>query len=122
MHNSWLYIIHLIISMHVTPLDLAEAINPATLKGGAISGMTIDITTHERAEEAIQETNHTLQAFIQAAPLAIIALDADGRVTMWNSAAERIFGWNEQEVLGYHLPFVSVNKQEVFLTLSDCAK
>ena len=107
--------------MHVTPLDLAEAINPATLKGGAISGMTIDITTHERAEEAIQETNHTLQAFMQASP-AIIALDADGRVTMWNSAAERIFGWNEQEVLGYHLPFVSVNKQEVFLTLSDCAK
>ncbi|HHT9115236.1 MAG TPA: diguanylate cyclase domain-containing protein [Candidatus Wunengus californicus] len=79
--------------------------------------MTIDITTHERAEEAIQETNHTLQAFMQAAPLAIIALDADGRVTMWNSAAERIFGWNEEEVLGHHLPFVSDNKQEVFLTL-----
>src|SRR3989339_1660384 len=103
--------------MHVTPLDLAEAINPATLEGGAISGMTIDITTHERAEEAIQKTNHTLQAFIQASPLAIITLASDGCVTMWNSAAERILGWNEQEMLGYHLPFVSDNKQEVFLTL-----
>ena len=36
---------------------------------------------------------------------------------MWNLSAERIFGWNEQEVLGHHLPFVPDNKQEVFLTL-----
>ena len=105
----------------MTSLDLAEAINPVTLEGGTMSVMTVDVTAFKRAEESIQETNLTLQAFMQASP-AIIALDADGRVTMWNSAAERIFGWNEQEVLGYHLPFVSVNKQEVFLKLSDCAK
>src|SRR3972149_1462739 len=117
MYNSQLYIIHLIISMHVTSLDLAEAINPATLDGGTMSVMTIDITALKRAEEVIQETNHTLQTLIQASPLAIIALDADGRVTMWNPAAERIFGWNELEVLGHHLPFVPDNKQEVFLTL-----
>ncbi|MDE1890676.1 MAG: PAS domain S-box protein, partial [Planctomycetota bacterium] len=79
--------------------------------------MAIDITAHKRAEETTQETNHTLQAFIQASPLAITALDSDGRVTMWNSAAERIFGWNKQEVLVHHLPFVSDNKQKVFLTL-----
>ncbi|MBI2472141.1 MAG: diguanylate cyclase [Planctomycetes bacterium] len=82
-----------------------------------MSVMTIDIAALKRAEEAIQETNHTLQAFIQASPLAIIALDSEGRVTMWNSAAERIFGWNEQEVIGHYLPFVPDNKQEVFLTL-----
>lgn len=78
--------------------------------------MAIDITAHKRAEEAVQETNHTLQVFMQASP-AIIALDADGCVTMWNSAAERIFGWNKEEVLGQYLPFVSGNKQDVFLTL-----
>lgn len=103
--------------MQVASLELAEAINPATLEGDTISGMIIDITPHKRAEEAIQETNRTFQAFIQASPLAIIALDSDGRVTMWNSAAERIFGWDKQEVLGQHLSFVPDNKQEVFLTL-----
>ena len=46
--------------MQVTSLDLAEAINPATLEGGTMSVMTIDITALKRAEEAIQETNHTL--------------------------------------------------------------
>ncbi|HHT9107420.1 MAG TPA: diguanylate cyclase domain-containing protein [Candidatus Wunengus sp. YC64] len=103
--------------MHVTSLDLAEAINPAVLEGGAISGMTIDITALKRAEEVIQETNHTLQTLIQASPLAITTLDADGRVTMWNPAADRMFGWNKQEVLGHHLPFVHNNKQDVFLIL-----
>ena len=83
--------------------------------------MTIDITMHKRAEEVIQETNHTLQALIQASPLAIIALDADGRVTMWNSSAERMFGWKKQEVLGKYLPFVPDNKQEAFLTLCNRA-
>ena len=107
--------------MHVTPLNLAEAINPVTLEGGAISGMARDITAHKRAEEAIQKTNHTLQALIQASPLAIVALDADGRITMWNSSAERMFGWNKQEVLGQHLPFVPDNKQEAFLTLCNRA-
>lgn len=77
--------------MQVTLLDSIEAINPATLEGGVISGMTKDITAHKRAEEAMQEINHTLQTFIQAALLAIIALDAKGRVTMWNSAAERVW-------------------------------
>lgn len=107
--------------MHVTSPDLAEAINPVIIERGAISGMTIDITMHKRAEEAVQETNHTLQALIQASPLAIVALDSDGRVTLWNSAAECMFGWDKQEVLGQYLPFVPDNKQEAFLTLCNRA-
>jgi diguanylate cyclase (GGDEF)-like protein/PAS domain S-box-containing protein len=105
----------------MTSPDLAEAINPLTPEGGDISGMTINVTMHKQAEVVIQETNHKLQALIQASPLAIIALDSDGRVTVWNSAAERIFGWNEKEVLGYHLPIVPGNKQEAFLTLCNRA-
>ncbi|MEO7577711.1 MAG: PAS domain S-box protein, partial [Massilia sp.] len=31
---------------------------------------------------------------------AFIALDVDGNVTDWNSQAERMFGWTQQEVLG----------------------
>src|SRR5260221_11735399 len=35
----------------------------------------------------------TLQVLIQSSPLAIIALDADKKVTIWNTTAERLFGW-----------------------------
>jgi PAS domain S-box-containing protein len=34
---------------------------------------------------------------VQASPLAIVALDASWNVKMWSPAAERMFGWSEQE-------------------------
>jgi PAS domain S-box-containing protein len=60
----------------------------------------------------LRESNQTLEAIIHASPLAIIALDPDGIVKMWNSAAERIYGWSEPEVLGKPLPTVPPDKEE----------
>jgi len=75
-------------------------------------GSQRDITERKRTQEALQETNQTLQALIQASPLAIISLDADGNLQMWSPAAERIFGWTEQEVLGRPIPIIPEDKQE----------
>jgi len=58
-----------------------------------------------------------LAALIEASPLAIVAFDPEGVVTMWNPAAERIFGWSGNEALGRRLPFVPAEKQEEFLAL-----
>jgi two-component system cell cycle sensor histidine kinase/response regulator CckA len=60
-----------------------------------------------RAEAALRGSHLTLHALIQAAPVAIWVVDASECVTLWNPAAERIFGWTEQEVLGRALPIVS---------------
>lgn len=56
------------------------------------------------AEEQLQELKDTLQTVIQSSPLAIIALDDQGKVKLWNQSAEKMFGWEEQEVLGTFLP------------------
>ncbi|MEP9412443.1 MAG: EAL domain-containing protein [Candidatus Brocadia sp.] len=82
-------------------------------------GIARDITERKRMEKTLWETNQTLQALIQASPLAIIALDPQGNVTMWNPAAERMFGWNKQEVLGNPLPIVPEDKQEEFRALRE---
>jgi HTH-type transcriptional regulator, bacterioopsin transcriptional activator and related proteins len=58
-----------------------------------------------------------LAALIEASPLAIVTFDPEGVVTMWNPAAERIFGWSGNEALGTRLPFVPAEKQEEFLAL-----
>ena len=58
-----------------------------------------------------------LAALIDASPLAIVTFDPEGVVTMWNPAAERIFGWSENEALGTRLPFVPAEKQAEFLAL-----
>jgi len=55
-----------------------------------------------QAEDALRESNQTLQSLVQTSPLAIIATDLDGNVKSWNSAAERMFGWTESEVSGRH--------------------
>lgn len=66
----------------------------------------------KRAEHALNETNQTLQALIKASPVAIINLDPQGIVKLWNPAAERIYGWNEQEVINRPLPTVPTDREE----------
>ncbi len=72
-----------------------------------------------RAEESLQQTSQTLEAIFQSAPLAIYAVDPDGKTLMWNPAAERIFGWREQETVGRPLPIVSAEDQEDFRQLRE---
>jgi PAS domain S-box-containing protein len=43
-------------------------------------------------------------AVIDAAPVAVVALDADDRIRLWNPAAERVIGWSEAEMLGRPYP------------------
>jgi diguanylate cyclase (GGDEF)-like protein/PAS domain S-box-containing protein len=47
-----------------------------------------------------------LKALVGSAGLAIYSLDPAGRITSWNAAAERIFGWTQDDVMGRYPPFV----------------
>ena len=73
---------------------------------------------YREAQEALRrrdESMETLQALVQSCPLAIALLDPeDGVVRLWNPAAERIFGWREDEVLGRPLPVVPADRREEF--------
>jgi PAS domain S-box-containing protein len=41
-----------------------------------------------------------LQAVIDASPVALVEFGTDTRVRLWNPAAERVFGWSAEEMLG----------------------
>ncbi|HLG94504.1 MAG TPA: PAS domain S-box protein, partial [candidate division Zixibacteria bacterium] len=73
-----------------------------------------DVSERQRMETRLKETNQTLSALIQSSPLAIAALDLNRNVTMWNPAAERMFGWSEKEVLSTTLPIVPKDKHPEF--------
>lgn len=62
----------------------------------------------------LDETNKTLQSLIKASPLAINCLDREGKVTVWNSASERLFGWKEEEVLGKKNPAIPKERWKEF--------
>jgi PAS domain S-box-containing protein len=66
-----------------------------------------DITTRKTAEEELRLMAQKLQALIHACPLAVMSLDNEGEtVTLWNPAAEAMFGWQADETVGRPTPFL----------------
>lgn len=59
-----------------------------------------------------------LLALVEASPLGIIAIDLDGRIILWNRAAEEITGWREKEVLGLPIWVLAGDKGEEYVSLS----
>jgi PAS domain S-box-containing protein len=73
-----------------------------------------DVTARKSAERALAGALATARAdrdrfaaVVEAAPVAIMSVDASLVVRLWSPAAERIFGWRAAEVLGRPLPFGS---------------
>ncbi len=80
-----------------TPIDHSGA--PIRDKEGQICGTVLvfrDATARRRAEEV----SRLLAAIVQSSNDAIIGQTLDGRVTSWNKGAERIFGYEEEEMKG----------------------
>lgn len=82
-------------------------------------GIFSDITIHRKVEDSLWQSNHVLKSLIEASPIGIITLDKSRKVTMWNPAAEEIFGWNKQEVLHEEYPIIPPDQVEAFDKIFD---
>lgn len=73
--------------------------------GKIVGGVAViqDITERRRAEEAAQEAHQRLLFHVENTPLAVIEWDSDFRVSRWSASAERLFGWQAEEVIGKHV-------------------
>jgi PAS domain S-box-containing protein len=64
-------------------------------------GWRLAVAQHDR-----DRIDATARAVIDCAADAILAIGLDRTVTLWNPAAERLFGWTAVEVVGLPPPFV----------------
>lgn len=63
-------------------------------------GIIFDLTEVKRAEAEIARLNEFRQNVIDSANVWVTVADADGRVLLWNRAAERSSGYPREEVMG----------------------
>jgi PAS domain S-box-containing protein len=63
-------------------------------------GVNYDITERKQAEERLRDLSRQLSYHVENSPLAVIEWGPDMRLTRWSGEAERIFGWQAEEVLG----------------------
>jgi PAS domain S-box-containing protein len=91
----------------LVPVSIAAA--PVRDGSGAVTGNMVAYTdiTERKAQE------QRLQALIDASPVALVEFGSDTRIRLWNPAAERIFGWTREEMLGRpDLPMAPPHKRD----------
>ncbi|HTK48667.1 MAG TPA: PAS domain S-box protein [Gemmatimonadaceae bacterium] len=93
----------------------------AMAAGSGVAVYWRDVTQARRADEAraaseaeLRAAHRRLEELVAGAPLAIVVIDNDGNVLMWNPAAEAMFGWTAAELVGQPLPIVPPEERASF--------
>jgi two-component system sensor kinase FixL len=65
-----------------------------------LSGIFLDIDEEKQVEEALRTRETHLRSILHTIPDAMIVIDGHGVIQLFSTAAERLFGWSEQEAIG----------------------
>ena len=68
--------------------------------------LEMESSDREQAEEALQVSEEKLALIVAQSPLPIISWDINFKVTSWNHAAAKIFGYSSEEAIGKYADFI----------------
>jgi len=71
----------------------------------------VDITEKKRTEEAFRHSEEMRSLILKSALDAIVGINERGFIIMWNTQAEKIFGWQQNEVTGKLLSEIIIPPQ-----------
>ncbi len=86
-----------------TPFWNRMTIAPVTDETGDLTRWVYfheDVTERVERRQALQQTTQQLDAVVNASPSPIVAVDTDGHVTLWNDAADSLFGHDDGDAVG----------------------
>ena len=78
-----------------------------TTDGLLVSAAVRDVSERKRAEERINE----LAGLVESSQDAILAKTLDGRITYWNAAAQRLYGYTPAQVIGRHVSVLAPDER-----------
>ncbi|MDY0011481.1 MAG: PAS domain S-box protein [Rhodocyclaceae bacterium] len=82
---------------HVTSRLLTDRTGRTT----GLVAVVADITAHREAQQGLERTNRLLRDVLAAAtPIAIIATDPKGQITLFNRGAELLLGYRSEDMVG----------------------
>ncbi len=75
-----------------------------------------EVVTRKQIERDLHDSEEKLNIMISKAVDAIIIMDNNGKVTLWNQAAQKIFGYSPEEIIGVdlHLLLAPIRYHEDF--------
>ena len=80
--------------------------SPRREVGGTIIGsfgIAIDVSTERQAQETLSLRDEQMRLLVDTALDAVVTCDVDSQIVVWNSGAERLFGWSSEEAVGLRL-------------------
>lgn len=98
-------------------VEIYVDLNSAKLSDDRVMVIARDITEKRKTQLQLKEMHDYLEGIINASPAAILLVSPDGKVGhIWNKAAEEIFQWKHEEVIGKILPVVPDEKRNEFFS------
>nr|WP_265558827.1 PAS domain S-box protein [Streptomyces hygroscopicus] len=88
------------VEISLSPLETSD--------GLLVSAAVRDVSERKAAEERINE----LAAIVESSQDAILAKTLDGRITYWNAAAQRLYGFTAADILGRHVSLLAPQDRE----------
>ena len=86
-------------------VDVSITVSPIKDPTGRIVGaskVARDITERRQREVALRR----YAAVVESSDDVIVTKTLDGTITAWNPAAERLFGWTEEQAIGRHIKLI----------------
>jgi PAS domain S-box-containing protein len=85
-----------------------------------VQGFQVDVSARKRAEDALRQSEAEVrsqkqyfESLFEISPTAVLTLDLEERVTSWNSAAERLFGYSKAEAVGRPIAELTLRPEDL---------
>ena len=107
---------------HAWVTTRGQAVRDAKGKVVALHGTVQDISARKEAEAALQESERRYREVVENANSAILHWSSDGAITFCNEYAQRLFGWQADEIIGRHVSILVPDQSTDGLDLSNLIK